>query len=410
MRGRVTVGLVTLACAASLVLVPATAGAADGGRRAAPEHEHRRARAFPAAVASELAGAVALAHSRYDIPGIAVTVDEPGVGTFTSTTGLRTIQPPQPVNPATHFRIGSVTKTFTATVILQLVQEHRLHLDEDVDRWEPRLPYAEQITIRDLLDMHSGIFDEGGPGSTLSKLSAADPARAWTPQQIVDLAIADGSQPPGTWSYSDTNYQLLALIAQEVTGRPFEDLVEDRILRPLHLTHTSFPTTSLSMPQPAATPYQIALPAGHVAVATTVNPSVLGGAGAMISTLPDLARWAHALGSGELLSPSMQKVREQLLATDVEFPALPGFGKTPTVAVGYGLGLEGAYGYFGHNGIVNGFTTDLFYNPSTRTAIVVMFDGEPFEVTGTGKNQQVQYLPIADALFLSLAEIVAGNA
>lgn len=402
-RGRLVVAVAAVVSTVSLVLAPTAAHASD---RASDRTGH----GFPPVVATKLAAAVAYAQSRYGIPGAAVTVDRRGVGTFTTTTGSRSLVPAKPVNRATHFRIGSVTKTFTATVILQLVEEHRLRLDEDVDRWEPHLPYAEQITIRDLLDMHSGIFDEGGPGSTLSKLSAQDPARAWTPQQVVDLAIADGSQPPGTWGYSDTNYQLLALIAQRVTGRPFDELVEHRILRPLHLVHTSFPATSLAMPQPAATPYQIALPAGQVVAATSVNPSVLGGAGAMISTLPDLTRWARALGEGELLSPSMQRVREQLLPTDVEFPALPGFGATPLVAVGYGLGLEGAYGYFGHNGIVNGSTSDLFYDPATHTSIVVLFNGEPFEVTGTGKNQQVQYLPIADALFTSLAEIVAGNA
>jgi D-alanyl-D-alanine carboxypeptidase len=399
MRGRVAVAVTAALSAVSLVVVPTAAQASNGKRQA-----------FTPSVASKLAAAVAYAQSRYDIPGVAVTVDQPGVGTFSTLRGSRSLVPAKPVNEATHFRIGSVTKTFTATVVLQLVEEHRLRLDEDVDRWEPHLPYAEQITISDLLDMHSGIFDEGGPGSTLAKLSQQDPGRAWTPQQVVDFAIADGSSPPGTWLYSDTNYQLLALIAQRVTGRPIDELVTQRILRPLHLRHTSFPTTSRAMPQPAATPYQIVLPAGQVGVATTVNPSVLGGAGAMISTLPDMARWARALGSGELLSRSMQQTREQLLATNVEFPPLPGFGKTPSFAMGYGLGLAGIAGYFGHNGIVNGFTSDVFYDPSTHTTIAVLFNGEPFYVTGTGKSQQVEYLPIADALFTSLAEIVAGNA
>jgi D-alanyl-D-alanine carboxypeptidase len=395
----------------ALTLIPAGTAAAEGHGHG-EDQGHGSRRPFPAPVAAKLQQALAAARQGYAVPGMAVAVHEPGVGDLHVTAGSADIASKTPITPATHFRIGSVTKTFTATVILQLVQEHRLSLSTDVDRWFPQLPYAERITIRDLLDMHSGIFDEGGGGSSLAVAANAHPTASWTPAQIVAFAIKDGSKPPGvTFSYSDTNYVMLGAIAEAVTHTRFDRLLARRILRPLHLEHTSFPTTSLAMPSPAATAYQVGLPGGNpahpeVVVAQTLNPSVLAGAGAMISTLPDMERWARALGTGELLTPKLQRLRLDLMASSFTFGGLPGVANPNSYPAGYGLGIIGVDNFLGHNGIVNGFTSDVWFDPSSGATIVVLFNSEIFV---TSKGVATSFLPISDGLFTTVAEILQGQ-
>src|SRR3712207_9190983 len=110
--------------------------------------------------------------------------------------------------PYTTLFRSSVTKTFTATVVLQLVDERRLALDDTLDTWLPQVQFADRITIRNLVNMTSGIFDEGGPGSLLVELAQAQRDRVWTPEEVVDLAVRQGpvGPPGGPFAYSDTNY------------------------------------------------------------------------------------------------------------------------------------------------------------------------------------------------------------
>ncbi|HEY7135372.1 MAG TPA: serine hydrolase domain-containing protein [Acidimicrobiia bacterium] len=399
--------VVAFVVALALMVVPVGTAAADGHGR-----HHGGPRPFPPQLAAKLQGAIQLAQQGYDAPGIAVAVHQPGVGDLTVTAGHADIASNTPVTPATHFRIGSVTKTFTATVILQLVQEHRLSLSKDIDQWFPQLPYAEQITIRDLLDMHSGIFDEGGGTSSLTTAANANPTASWTIDQIVAFAIEDGSKPPGTPGYSDTNYAMLAAIAAAVTHTPYPKLLERTILHPLHLDHTSFPTTSMTMPSPAATPYVVGLPNGNpanpiVVVAKTLNPSVLGGAGAMISTLPDIERWSRAFGSGELLSPTMRRVRLQLqsLPGVGPFVGLPGFTNGTQYPATYGLGIAEVDNFVGHNGIFGGFTSESWYDPATGASIAILLNSQIFETNAKGTTI-IGYLGVPDALFTSLAQIL----
>jgi D-alanyl-D-alanine carboxypeptidase len=400
--------VVALVVAFALALVPVGTAAADGhGRR------HDGSRPFPPAIAAKLQAAIQLAQQGYAVPGLAVAVHQPGVGDLRVTAGRADIASNTPVTPATHFRIGSVTKTFTATVILQLVQEHELSLSKDIDQWFPQLPYAEQITIRDLLDMHSGIFDEGGGTSSLTTAANVHPTASWTVDQIVAFAIKDGSQPPGTPGYSDTNYAMLAAIAASVTHTPYPKLLERKILRPLHLDHTSFPTTSMTIPNPAATPYIVGLPNGKpthpaVEVAKTLNPSVLGGAGAMISTLPDIERWARAFDGDALLSPKMRTVRHQLASLPAvgPFVGLPGFTNGTEFPVTYGLGIAQADNFLGHNGIFGGFTSEAWFDPATGASVVALFNSQVFETVG---GQITAYIDVPDALFISLAEILQGQ-
>jgi D-alanyl-D-alanine carboxypeptidase len=179
----------------------------------------------------------------YLIPGVEVAVTVPGQGCFISAAGLADTAGSVPLQLTDQFPIGSITKTFTATVILQLVQQGKLSLSAPISRWVPYVQHASAITVKMLLNMTSGIYDE--PGGQLLPDSEADPSTAWTPQQVVRFAVAQGpAAPPGQFYYSDTNYIILGMIAQAVTGEPIQELITQRILRPLHLSHTSFPTAA----------------------------------------------------------------------------------------------------------------------------------------------------------------------
>jgi D-alanyl-D-alanine carboxypeptidase len=317
-----------------------------------------------------------------------------------------------------HFRIGSVSKTFTATAILELVDRHRLRLDETIARWEPQLPNAKRITIRMLLAMRSGIWDEGGAGpsgrqSLLAKwtnqhcaLRAAKPdcGRFWSPQAIINLAIKEGraAYPPGVYYYSDTNYVLLGLIAQKVTHEPFGKLVHQLILKPLHMRQTSFPTRRLTLPTPATSGY-VAFPRKapkHYLPGTVPSPSTLFGAGNMVSTLHDLRIWARALATGALLEPATQRVRLDVIPIGGAFYPLKGSGFRSTLPVSYGLGIARAGNLLGHNGELDpfGYTAELWYLRSLRGSVVVLLNS----IT------PCQYSTLSDALAATLSDVAFG--
>jgi D-alanyl-D-alanine carboxypeptidase len=333
------------------------------------------------------------------LPGVVAAVSIDGGGGWQQAAGSATSAGNQPVTPATHFRIGSITKTFTGTVILQLVDQGKLHLSDTLGRWEPRVQNAGQITVEMLLNMTSGIADEGGPGSALLKEMAAHPTQPVTPQHIVDLAIAQGphSAPGQSVYYSDTNFAILGIIAQAVTGQPIGQLITERVIAPLGLGQTSYPSGP-AMPAPGTT--GTIVQNGTPTTVPAIDPSYFGAAGSMISTVGDLTKWAKALGTGATLKPATAQARLQFRPLTA-FPSLPG---TPpaVVPVSYGIGVINLGGLLGHNGIIPGYEADAWYLPSRKITVVVLGNGEP--VTSAGLQQ------VTDEMTVSIARIVAGPA
>src|SRR4051794_8196926 len=225
------------------------------------------------------------------------------------------------------FRAGSITKTFVATVVLQLVGERRLRLEDSVERWLPGVvPNGENITVRQLLNHTSGLYDYK---DTLpmppSEEFYANRYRTWTAAEQIERAVVNPPvfEPPGSkYKYSNTNYLLLGEIVKKVTGRSYADEIERRIIRPLKLHGTTMPGTSPSIPGPH--PHGYIPKDGGLIDFTELNPSLFGAGGDMISTTHDLNRFFAALLGGRLLKP-------QLLTAM----------KTPGTKDGtYGLGLS----------------------------------------------------------------------
>ncbi|MGW6023175.1 serine hydrolase domain-containing protein [Streptomyces sp. NPDC055099] len=199
-----------------------------------------------------------------------------------------------------HFRAGSITKTFIATVILQLAAEHRLSLSDPVKRHLPGLVRGNDLdgrapTLRALLTHTSGLADYTTGPKGLVPL---------TPTQAVRTALALPATTPGRWSYSNTNYVVLGMVIKQVTGRSYAAETARRIITPLRLSGTSFPGTRTTLPSPHGRAYTT----GGRDV-TALNPAVAGAAGELISTLADLDRFYAALLAGRLLpAPQLRQM------------------------------------------------------------------------------------------------------
>ncbi|HEY3708152.1 MAG TPA: serine hydrolase domain-containing protein [Amycolatopsis sp.] len=224
-----------------------------------------------------------------------------------------------PADPHAKFRIGSNTKAFVSTVLLQLEAEHKLSLDDTVDRWLPGVVNKNgndgtKISVRELLDHTSGIpdFINGGQPE-LDYVANLDPNRPWTAQQLVDLALQGKptSAPGASWHYSNTNYVLAGLVIKAVTGNEPSAEVRSRIIEPLGLHDTTFPTTDPAMPANHLNGYfHLERPLFLVRDVTVSDIQFGGTAGAMISTVDDLLDFERALFSGKLLPPAQQQELE----------------------------------------------------------------------------------------------------
>jgi D-alanyl-D-alanine carboxypeptidase len=358
--------LVAILAAGALLLAPARAGAAASPNGRAGTAAPASPRIDPGELRRLLDQIVAAG-----APGAAARVrDEHGVTAAAS--GVADLRTDRPMRPWLHYRVGSVTKPFVATVVLQLVAEGRLSLSDTVERWLPGiLPYGDQVSIRQLLNHTSGV-----PDYTLEPLVRlyTDPHgrfRAWTPRELVAL-IADQPPnfPPGTgWSYSNTGYILAGLIIKAATGRNLGQELERRIFRPLGLRDTFFPVNRPTIPGPNPRGYSLPFnqETGPLLDFTVYNPSVAWAAGALISNLGDLEHFFRALLGGRLLPPRLLAEMTTPVPT-----GRPGFG--------YGLGLTvietPAGRLLGHDGAIPGFLNFVFSTEGGRRQLGLMMNEE----------------------------------
>ncbi len=318
-------------------------------------------------------------------PGAAVGVWIPGRGTWVHAQGTGDLATGAPIRVADQFRIGSITKTFAATVLLQLVDEGRLQLDDRLEQYVPGVPNGDRITIRQVLGMTAGIFSYTAD-ATFEAEYDADPLMPFSLQDLLAIVRRNPPDfPPGeSVQYSDTNYYLLGLIIEQLTGQHVGEAIDQRIVQPLRLTSTSYPTTP-DMPEPYAHGYN-AEPGGTLRDVTRSNPAVAGAAGAMISTLDDLRLWTEALARGALLSPTMQRER-------LQWSAFPG---GEAVNSRYGLGIAAVDNFLGHSGGIAGYESMALHLPEANATIVVLANKSG--LFGGGAAQPI-FLEIANLLF-----------
>ncbi|MFD3315136.1 serine hydrolase domain-containing protein [Streptomyces sp. NPDC058694] len=286
------------------------------------------------------------------------------------------------VRSGDRFRMASASKTFVATVVLQLVGEGRLSLDDTVEHWLPGVVSGNgndgsRITVRQLLQHTSGLFNYT---ADLPVLASVDDYRAgryttWAPEQLVGIAMghAPDFEPGAKWAYSNTNYILAGMIIQKVTGHSWEQQVTKRIIRPLGLRDTSAPTTDSRIPGRHLHGYSDFGKTGPTIDTTAFNPSAAGAAGAMIGTTADLTRFYQALLGGKLLRPAqLAEMKTTVRAADLD-PVWPG--------ASYGLGLlkvplTCGGSYYSHAGDFPGYTTRNGVSPDGRRAVVLHATGD----------------------------------
>ncbi|MFJ9041102.1 serine hydrolase domain-containing protein [Streptomyces sp. NPDC102406] len=324
------------------------------------------------------------------VPGGKVLV-ELGTDTWAGRAGTANVTTGRKPRVDDRFRIGSITKTFVATVMLQMEEEGRLSLDDTVDRWLPGLVRGNghdgsKIKIRQLLNHTSGIYSYTDDADFKRKEFSTDFLKhrydTWTPRQIVQLAMkhepvfaptGDGDE----WSYSDTNYVIASMVIQKATGHSYAREIERRILRPLHLDATTVPGTRARVAGPSGRAYSkltgelagVGEPNSVTYDVTELNPSVAGAAGEMISNNHDLNRFYRALFSGRLLkAPQLME-----MMTTVSPKNLPNFS--------YGLGLmkmtlSCGTDIWGHNGGIQGSISQSMATADGRHALSLNFNGD----------------------------------
>jgi D-alanyl-D-alanine carboxypeptidase len=316
--------LVVLA-AVVLVAVPAQA--------AAPSPAQKLQRELDGLVATGIPGAILLVRDR----------DR----TVRLTSGVARISPSEPMRAGDRFRVGSITKSFVSAVVLQLVGEGKLALSDSLEHWLPgAIPNGAAITIRQLLNHTSGIYNYTEDPALVNAFLTGNFDRDWTPQQLVALAAAHRPlfQPGTAWSYSNTNFILLGLIVEKAAGTSLAEGFRARVFEPLGLDGTSLPSASAIDGQHAHG-YEVF--AGRRRDVTLFHPSWSWAAGAIVSTADDLADFYRAVLHGELVT--------RHLVWRMESTVSVGTGD------GYGLGLASTSLpcsiVWGHNGAVPGFLT-----------------------------------------------------
>ncbi len=316
--------------------------------------------------------------ARNGAAGVQVRITDGRRG-FTARAGVAEWGGDRPVPTDGRYRVGSITKVFVSTVVLQLVGEGKVDLDAPVSRYLPGLlPDGDRITVRMVLQHTSGLYNFTG-GLPL------DPAgfeairyEHWEPRELVAVATAQPLDfPPGTrWSYSNTNYVVAGLLIEEITGKPYARAVERRVLQPLGLRDTSVPGDRVGVPGPHAHGYVKV--GDRVVDITRINPSVAHAAGEMISTTADLDRFIAAVAKGELLKPAQ--------AAEMK--------KTTDVSPGYGLGLEqerlpcGAT-VIGHGGGIPGYSSLMLASQDGRVRLDASFTSSPDGGSGEGVDDLI---------------------
>ena len=289
-----------------------------------------------------------------------------------------------PMRPADRMLAGSVGKTFAAATALQLVKEGKIGLDDKIEKylgkesWFDKLPNARDITVRQLMNHTSGLvryeFKE-----TFTNDLTANPMKVWTPEERLAYLFGEKAQFEAGkgWDYSDTNYIVLGMIIEKVTGRKFFDEANRRVLKPLKLKDT--------IPQEG--PVMKGVVQGYAGANNpfggkdemiangkfVVNPQLEWTGGGYASTSEDLARWAKMMYEGKAYDPS-------LLPQVLDGVSAPMLGKETKYGLGVIIRKTQAGTSYGHSGFFPGYLTDMMYFPEQKIAIAVQVN------TSVGKD------------------------
>jgi len=314
-------------------------------------------------------------HKAGSFPGATLGVVLPNGESFDLAVGFSDRENKTPMKATDRMPAGSVGKTFAAATALQLIKEGKLNLDDKIEKylggeqWFPRLPNAKDITVRQLMNHTSGLvryeFKE-----QFTKDLTTNPDKVWKPAELVSYLLDEKApfEAGKGWDYSDTNYIVLGMIIEKVTGRKFYDEANRRLLKPLKLTDT-IPQDGPRLKgvvQGYAGPNN---PFGGTDAMLvngkfTVNPQFEWTGGGYVSTAHDLARWAKMFYEGKAFSPD-------LLPQVVDGVAAPMLGRESKYGLGAIIRKTSIGTSYGHSGFFPGYMTDMMYFPEQKIAVAV---------------------------------------
>ncbi|HET8927432.1 MAG TPA: serine hydrolase domain-containing protein [Microbacterium sp.] len=375
---------ILVACSASAATPPSspTATTPALSRPAAPEGE------LPAELVSVLQQTLDDTMAEYNVPGAAVGVWIPDEGSWTAVAGLADVRTNEPVTADMQWPIRSITKSYTVTLILQLVDEGVLNLDDTIDQYIDGITDGDTITLRELADMSSGNSDYF-TDAFIQDFFVDDPDRLFTLDELNSYVVGQPAQfAPGTEKvYTNANTNLLGKVVEVATGQKYADVLNERILEPLGQTGTRYITDISTWTDPHALGYSPD-ETGTGWMDQIPNISVLGPAGSMITSLDDARVWGEALAEGMLLDAATQAERQKGAPLDAG----------PPYDI-YALGMGQTDGWWGHNGEGLGYTAANFHNTQTGATIAVFFNLSDYKPKAHP----------ADQLFRRLAAAIEGD-
>ena len=351
--------------------------------------------ALPSGTASGIDAAAAEVLKSTGVPSASVAVVQDGKVAYVKAYGMARLEPPMPAEPGMQYSIGSISKQFTATVVLLLVQEGKVKLDDPVGRYLPQLTRANEVTVRQVLSMTSGYQDFWPEDYVMT--SMMKPA---TPQQILDVW---GKKPldfePGTqWQYSNTNYVIAGRIAEIAGGKPLIEQLQERIFRPLKMTGV-FNSDASRLPANDPTGYyQHAL--GPLRPAPQEGTGWMFAAGELAMPASDLALWNISLMDRTLLSvASYDAMFSEVMLKD---------GKGTGYGLGVQVGVRNGHRYIEHSGEVSGFVSENIVFPDDKAAVTVLTN-EDASSAASALGRKIAPLVLGAATGVASAETAAAE-
>ena len=355
----------------------ATTGSVDGAG-SSPDDQSAAASwsspGLPPGLAAQLQARLAAILAKYKLPGVSATIIWPDGRMWTGASGWADVAHKIPVVSGTAFSVGSVSKTFLAALVLELVREGRLSLDDTVRHWLPSaIHVSTKVTVRELLNHTSGLYD-------FFENTKIDPAlldhrsAVWTPDRALSYMKAAVCNPGTCWAYSNSNFVLLGEIVERVTGQTTTALLRQRFFDPLGLSRTFVQgvearkgtvATSYKLTGTPATRRMVSLADGTGITPFTSVVTAAGAAGDIASSSVDLAKWARALYTGGVLVPqSLAQMEDTTASVRLHAPTPYGFAFSA-------ISLGGRLTY-GHNGRLLGARASIRYLPLSGFTVAVV--------------------------------------
>ena len=344
--------------------------------------------AFPDSLKVKIDEAIQQSLIETNAPGVTVGIWIDDLGSYSTSAGISNIMNNALMETNMHFRVGSITKTFTAIAVLQLVDDNLISLDEPIQSYLPEknIPRGDEITVRMLGNMTSGLFSYTFD-SIFQLEYFGNPNKEWLPDSLLARAFSHPNLfDPGTdFYYCNTNTVILGLLLEKMTNKTVAQVFEDRIFKPLSLNNTTWPWGSF-LPQPYSHGYTMQTLDGLMADATYWNPSWSFTAGQLISNIDDLKIHIESISTGSLISEEMYEEQRQWIV-------IPSKGS-------YGFGIAEMNGWLGHTGSIPGYNTIMYKNKEQGVTIVLNVNSDIHTVNGDAP---------ANIFFQHLAEVLTPD-